>query len=184
MKQLGFKISVSFVFVQHSSRDKFVGNEKKNSLKVPASSCGFFGWQWRESHRPYWMVLAHITKKQPLPPCPHRHMDDRAAPYHFDFRWRWPGHAFWGEKKLPLSLFRGESFLWLPPFRLPSVKSKCQPAWERERDGEEGRAGGSAVCREEAIENIHDKILPPIQPDELLKSKMTFRNNTPYSSGV
>lgn len=40
-----------------------------------------------------------------------------------------------------------------------------------------GDAGRSAVCREGAIENLHDKILPPIHPDELLKSKMTFCNN-------
>lgn len=43
-----------------------------------------------------------------------------------------------GEKKFPLSLFfflSGESFLWLPPpFLLPSVTSKCQPAWETPGD--------------------------------------------------
>lgn len=55
-------------------------------------------------------------------------------------------------------------------FLLPSVTSKCQPAWET--------LGDLRSAGREPLKNLHDKILPSIHPDELLKSKMTFCNNT------
>lgn len=48
--------------------------------------------------------------------------------------------------------------------------------------GGQRKRGRAAVCWEKAIENPHAR--SPIQPDELLKSKMTFCNNTLYSGKV
>lgn len=66
---------------------------------------------------------------------------------HFDFSWRWPGHVFGEKRKHFLSLFSGRIFLLLPLFSLPSLESKCQPAWERRKrvgDGEGKREVQSA----------------------------------------
>lgn len=108
---------------------------KENSPKVPACSCGF------------WMTMKREPPAERDPSRPHQQKPECLSPqpcawqgcsYHSDSRGRWPGHAFWGEKKNSLCLFfflNGESFLWLPPpFLLPSVTSKCQPAWETPGD--------------------------------------------------
>lgn len=71
-------------------------------------------------------------------------------------------------------------FITSPLFKLLSLKFKCQPGRERVGDRE----------REEELRSAGRKPLKthrhasPIQPDELLKSKMTFCNNTLYSYKV
>lgn len=81
-------------------------------------------------------------------------------------------------------LWRGEiSFIFFRTsslFPLLSLKFKCQPARERVGDREREDKLRSAG-RKPLKTHMHTS---PIQPDELLKSKMTFCNNTLYSGKV
>lgn len=94
------------------------------------------GWRWKGSHRPNGILPAHINKSQSVS-LPNR-VHDRAAPTILIPEAA--GRVMPSEgrkKKMPLSLFfcSAESFLWLPPpSPLPSVTSKCQPAWETPGD--------------------------------------------------
>lgn len=75
---------------------------KENSPKVPACSCGF------------WMTMKREPPAERDPSRPHQQKPECLSPqpcawqgssYHSDSRGRWPGHAFWGEKKNSLCLF-------------------------------------------------------------------------------
>lgn len=95
-----------------------------------------FGWRWKGSHRPNGILLAHINKSQSVS-LPNR-AHDRAAPTIPIPEAAGRVMPSEGRKKIPFVsffFFSGESFLWLPPpFLLPSVTSKCQPAWETPGD--------------------------------------------------
>lgn len=114
------------------------GNRKKenkeNSLEVPLCSCGF------------WMTMKRDPPAKRDPSRPHQQKPEclssrpcawQGSSYHSDSRGRWPGHAFWEERGSNKKKNRFVSPFFFPladnpffDFHLPSVTSKCQPAWK------------------------------------------------------